>query len=322
MEKVLIVGGSNQLGKCLKKDLSDAGFDIVSYSYCGLDLPLNILDKNKVLSVFDSQKPNYVINLSSSGRFSNSTSENEEMDINAIGVKNILDAAYISDSKITVVNFFPSSCLEGELLSSWDVSKLAGYQYCNVFKNNLSTKCLNIFCPPIASLSPCSSFCVDKIISGVSEIQQSMLRGFDWSPLTVSDFNEPTEFVSASFVSKKALECLEKRILGDVLIDSNFKMRIVDLIHELFQLAGIDGAVIKSANSEEVISSYVVRFVGAPLVTREIREVFTRHVSVVSDFVTCRNFSSRFVVGDEIKNIIRELLEEAIEKEIKKYGKM
>jgi dTDP-4-dehydrorhamnose reductase len=134
--RILLFGGSGQLGFELKKRASDLHFDVVSPVTAELD----ITDKAQVANLIRALKPTAVIN---SAAYTAVDKAEEEPDrafaINAEGVRNIAEACKRSDSRL--IHISTDYVFDGSLgrplreddpvnpLSVYGKSKLAGEQY-------------------------------------------------------------------------------------------------------------------------------------------------------------------------------------------------
>lgn len=88
--KVLVTGANGMLGQDLCPALEDAGYEVVETDVNNLD----ITDKEQVLSIIESEKPDYIIHCAA---YTNVNKAEEEEDkaylLNATGAKNVAIAA-------------------------------------------------------------------------------------------------------------------------------------------------------------------------------------------------------------------------------------
>ena len=96
MSKILVTGSNGQLGSQLKEICGSNP----NYLFTDID-ELNILDRNQVNSLFNSQKIDFVINCAAYTAVDKAESEPDLAEaVNATAVKNLIDGCKINDSKI------------------------------------------------------------------------------------------------------------------------------------------------------------------------------------------------------------------------------
>lgn len=96
MSKILVTGSNGQLGSQLKEICG------INPNYLFTDInELNILDRNQVTSLFNSQKIDFVINCAAYTAVDKAETEPDLAEaVNATAVKNLIDGCKINDSKI------------------------------------------------------------------------------------------------------------------------------------------------------------------------------------------------------------------------------
>lgn len=134
--KILLFGGSGQLGFELKKRASDLDFELVS----PVTKELDITDRDQVIKLITALKPTTVINSAAYTAVDRAEEEQERaFAINADGVRNIAEGCKKSDARLIHISTdYVFDGLSGQVLAEGDPtrplsvygrSKLAGEDY-------------------------------------------------------------------------------------------------------------------------------------------------------------------------------------------------
>jgi len=95
---VLVLGGSGQLGQCLKKVAADKGLDQVVFAS---SQEANILDSEMLIQVFEAQKPDWVINCAAYTAVDKAEEDVEGCrSINELGAMNVAQACSQCGAKL------------------------------------------------------------------------------------------------------------------------------------------------------------------------------------------------------------------------------
>lgn len=163
MKKVLITGAGGFVGKYLIKEFKDNGYtaiacDIKKTENIDNDIPyfdMDILDKERIQSVFSEVKPDYIINLAAISSVGLSWKIPEKtMEVNIIGTINILDAVrkVIPNAKVMLIGSSEEYVQKQEPLKETDlldgnnpygISKIAAE---NIAKMYAKSYGLNVVC--------------------------------------------------------------------------------------------------------------------------------------------------------------------------------